>query len=119
MSFKAAKRILPTQIYFHASRPIPSLSHARSVFRSLGQFGEMAEYRFMRCPETQKYLQYGFVIYRNKEDAEQALKTKFLQVSSGFDVPCDVALDKTGSSRREHLNDRKDRRNRRQQQENQ
>lgn len=54
MSFKAAKRILPTQIYFHASRPIPSLSHARSVFRSLGQFGEMAEYRFMRVRLKQK-----------------------------------------------------------------
>ena len=44
----AARTISPTRMFFRTSRTIPSMAHARSVFKQLGEYGEMVEYKFLR-----------------------------------------------------------------------
>ena len=38
----------PTRMFFKTSQTIPSMAHARTVFKALGQYGDMIEYKFLR-----------------------------------------------------------------------
>lgn len=42
------KTIQPTRTFFRVSENIPSIQHARAVFKTLGSYGDMAEYKVMR-----------------------------------------------------------------------
>ncbi|KAI9495680.1 hypothetical protein BDB00DRAFT_742883, partial [Zychaea mexicana] len=91
----AARTISPTRLFFRTSQVVPSMAHARSVFKTLGEYGEMVEYKIMRCPETQKYLKYGFVVYKNQQGAENVTSQKFIKVNSNlFEKPCDIKIEK-------------------------
>ncbi|KAI8146443.1 hypothetical protein BJV82DRAFT_493464, partial [Fennellomyces sp. T-0311] len=92
----AARTISPTRMFFRTSQPIASMAHARSVFKTLGEYGEMIEYKFLRCPETQKYLKYGFVVYKHQQGAQTAAAQQFIKVNSSlFDKPCDIKIEKS------------------------
>ncbi|KAI7847666.1 hypothetical protein BDC45DRAFT_339810 [Circinella umbellata] len=92
----AARTISPTRMFFRTSKPIPSMAHARSVFKQLGEYGEMVEYKFLRCPETQQYLKYGFVVYKDQQGAQNAASQQFIKVTSNlFDKPCDIKIEKS------------------------
>lgn len=38
----------PTRMFFKTSQTIPSMAHARTVFKALGEYGDMIEYKFLR-----------------------------------------------------------------------
>lgn len=38
----------PTRMFFRTSQTIPSMAHARTVFKALGEYGDMIEYKFLR-----------------------------------------------------------------------
>lgn len=42
------KSFSPNRTFFRLSENIPSIQHARAVFKSLGNYGEMVEYKVMR-----------------------------------------------------------------------
>ncbi|KAG2192529.1 uncharacterized protein EV154DRAFT_503839 [Mucor mucedo] len=93
------KSFTPSRTFFRLSETIPSIQHARAVFKTLGSYGEMVEYKVMRCPETLKYLRYGFVVYKNKDDANKAVADQFVKVQSElFDKPVDIKIEKAVSS---------------------
>ncbi|KAI8379223.1 uncharacterized protein BYT42DRAFT_475940, partial [Radiomyces spectabilis] len=84
------------RFFFRVSQPIHSLEQARAVFKTLGSYGDMIEYKFMRCPETRSYLRHGFVVYKRPEDGQQVLNDKFIRVDSNlFKEPCDVKIERT------------------------
>lgn len=43
-----SKTIQPTRTFFRVSENIPSIQHARAVFKTLGTYGDMVEYKVMR-----------------------------------------------------------------------
>ncbi|SAM00344.1 hypothetical protein [Absidia glauca] len=86
--------ITPTRAFFRASRPIPTQTHARQLFKTLGQYGDMVEYRMMRCPESHTLLRFGFVVYKHQEDAKRAFNDQFIKVESDlFDKPCELKIE--------------------------
>ncbi|CDH50652.1 hypothetical protein RO3G_14671 [Lichtheimia corymbifera JMRC:FSU:9682] len=90
----------PTRMFFRTSQTIPSMAHARTVFKALGEYGDMIEYKFLRCPETRQYLSYGFVVYKNNEDAQKAASQRFIKVPSDmFEKPCEVKIEKSVKNR--------------------
>ncbi|KAI8884916.1 hypothetical protein K501DRAFT_247019 [Backusella circina FSU 941] len=92
----------PTRAFFRLSKQINSVGQARAVFKTLGSYGEMVEYKVMRCPETYKYLRYGFVVYKNKEQADKAISEQFIKVTSElFDSAVDVKLEKSNHKRQQ------------------
>lgn len=42
------KTISPNRAFFRVSENIPSIQHARAVFKTLGGYGEMVEYKVLR-----------------------------------------------------------------------
>lgn len=42
------KSFSPSRTFFRLSENIPSIQHARAVFKTLGSYGEMVEYKVMR-----------------------------------------------------------------------
>jgi hypothetical protein len=42
------KTFSPTRSFFRVSQNIPTIQHARAVIKTLGSYGEMVEYKFMR-----------------------------------------------------------------------
>jgi hypothetical protein len=42
------KTFAPTRAFFRVSQPISSIRQAREVFKTLGNYGEMVEYKVMR-----------------------------------------------------------------------
>ena len=135
----AAHTLSPTRMFFRTSRTIPSMAHARSVFKQLGEYGEMIEYKFLRviytyildpitiatnkkectiniyvyiihykkqCPETQQYLKYGFVVYKDQQGAQNAASQQFIKVTSNlFDKPCDIKIEKSNRNNTNNNND--------------
>ncbi|KAI8063002.1 hypothetical protein BDF21DRAFT_402743 [Thamnidium elegans] len=111
------RTISPSRTFFRVSENIPSIQHARAVFKTLGSYGEMVEYKVMRCPETLKYLRYGFVVYKNSEDADKAIADQFVKVQSElFDKPVDVKIEKSVSGNTFKNNRKHDNYNKKQQQ---
>ncbi|GAN08831.1 hypothetical protein MAM1_0226d08348 [Mucor ambiguus] len=91
--------ITPTRAFFRVSDNIPSVAHAREVFKTLGSYGDMVEYKLLRCPETFQYLRYGFVVYKHNQDAQKAMADQFIKVQSElFDKPLDVKVEKSVNS---------------------
>lgn len=43
-----ASSMTPTRLFFRLSQKVPSINHARAVFATIGKFGDMVEYKFMR-----------------------------------------------------------------------
>ncbi|KAL1933138.1 hypothetical protein VTP01DRAFT_8816 [Rhizomucor pusillus] len=64
----AGSLLKPYRVFFRTSQTPTSIQQARAVFDSLRQYGDLIEYKFMRCSETQRYLNYGFAVYKNTED---------------------------------------------------
>ncbi|KAI9312079.1 hypothetical protein BX666DRAFT_1833272, partial [Dichotomocladium elegans] len=84
----------PTRMFFRSSQKITSMAHARAVFKALGQYGDLVEYKFNRCPETHQYMNFGFVTFKNREAAQKAAAKKFIKVESDlFDKPCDIKIE--------------------------
>ncbi|KAL0077849.1 hypothetical protein J3Q64DRAFT_1747728 [Phycomyces blakesleeanus] len=79
---RPAAAFSPTKTFFYTGYNVTTLDQAREVFNKLGQYGEMIEYKFQRCPETQTYLRYGYVTYKHEEDAQKALVDAFVKVDS-------------------------------------
>jgi hypothetical protein len=50
-----SKTFSPTRTFFRVSENIPSIQHARAVFKTLGAYGEMAEYKVMRVSHSYQY----------------------------------------------------------------
>lgn len=48
------KSFTPSRTFFRLSETIPSIQHARAVFKTLGSYGEMVEYKVMRVSATRK-----------------------------------------------------------------
>lgn len=40
--------ITPTRAFFRVSENIPSVAHAREIFKTLGSYGDMVEYKLLR-----------------------------------------------------------------------
>ncbi|KAI8373873.1 hypothetical protein BD560DRAFT_368646 [Blakeslea trispora] len=100
-TFQAIKRtsISPTRTFFRIPRKISTVDHAREIFKVLGSYGDMAEYKIMRCPETLNYLKYGFVVYKHREAADKAVQEQFIRVQSDlFDSPFDIKIEKSTNS---------------------
>ncbi|GAA5811950.1 hypothetical protein MFLAVUS_005397 [Mucor flavus] len=111
------KSVSPSRAFFRVSENISSIQQARAVFKTLGSYGEMVEYKVLRCPETLKYLRYGFVVYKNNEDAEKAIADQFVKVQSElFDKPVDVKIEKSVSGNTYKNNRKNDNYNKKQQQ---
>ncbi|CAO3690004.1 unnamed protein product [Umbelopsis vinacea] len=89
----------PVQFFFRASQNIPSITHARAIAKEFSRFGELVEYKFIRCPETHAYLNYGFVTFKNKEYTLKAISETggFLKMGAPFEQPIDVKLEKASS----------------------
>lgn len=43
--------ITPTRAFFRVSDNIPSVAHAREVFKTLGSYGDMVEYKLLRVSD--------------------------------------------------------------------
>lgn len=43
----AINNFSPVRVFFRVTGPIQSIEHAREIFRILGQYGNMVEYKFM------------------------------------------------------------------------
>lgn len=43
--------ITPTRAFFRVSDSIPSVAHAREVFKTLGSYGDMVEYKLLRVSD--------------------------------------------------------------------
>ncbi|OZJ06119.1 hypothetical protein BZG36_01056 [Bifiguratus adelaidae] len=54
-----------------------SLEEAGAVIGKLRTFGELLDYKFIRCPETKRYLGHGFASYKPSPSVQEALVTKF------------------------------------------
>ncbi|KAG0168762.1 hypothetical protein DFQ28_004315 [Apophysomyces sp. BC1034] len=94
----ASKMARPRSTFFRVSQKIPTMEHAREVVRALRSQGELVEYKFMRCPETRQYLRYGFVVYKQPENAEKVLEQRFIKVPPGiFKTACEVKVETAGS----------------------
>ncbi|KAI8977601.1 hypothetical protein BDF20DRAFT_808104, partial [Mycotypha africana] len=91
---KYSKYLTPKRLLFRSSDNLQSLGQVREVFKQLGKYGEMAEYKVMRCPETFQYLNYGFIVYKNSQDADKAMKDKFIKIqpSDVFNEPFEISL---------------------------
>lgn len=48
--------ITPTRAFFRVSENIPSVAHAREIFKALGKYGDMVEYKVLRVSITVNYL---------------------------------------------------------------
>ncbi|CAO0790121.1 unnamed protein product [Mucor circinelloides] len=109
--------ITPTRAFFRVSENIPSVAHAREIFKTLGSYGDMVEYKLLRCPETFQYLRYGFVVYKNNQDAQKAMADQFIKVQSElFDKPLDVKVEKSVNNNNNRRNNNKQQRQQQQQQ---
>ncbi|KAI8343936.1 hypothetical protein BC941DRAFT_364984 [Chlamydoabsidia padenii] len=87
-------KITPTRAFFRTNRPIPTFSHARQVIKALAQYGDLVEYKVMRCPETMTMLQFGFVVFKHQEDAKRAFNDQFIKVNSDlFEKPCELKIE--------------------------
>ncbi|CEP15999.1 hypothetical protein [Parasitella parasitica] len=65
----------------------------------LGKYGDMVEYKVLRCPESLKYLRHGFVVYKHNPDAQKALADQFIKLQSElFDQPVDIKVEKSTMS---------------------
>lgn len=42
------KTLTPKRTFFNVSENIPTIQHARAVFKTLGAYGDMLEYKVMR-----------------------------------------------------------------------
>ncbi|KAI9366438.1 hypothetical protein BD770DRAFT_335549 [Pilaira anomala] len=88
------KTLSPKRAFFNVSENIPTIQHARAVFKTLGAYGDMLEYKVMRCPETLKYLRHGFVVYKNEDDAKKAIADQFIRIQSElFDKPVEIKVE--------------------------
>ncbi|CAO3678314.1 unnamed protein product [Umbelopsis ramanniana] len=89
--------ISPVRFFFRASQSIPSVTHARAIAKEFNRFGDLLEYKFIRCPETHAYLNYGFVTFKDKEHTLKAISETggFLKMGAPFEQPIDVKLEKT------------------------
>ncbi|KAG2196309.1 hypothetical protein INT46_005833 [Mucor plumbeus] len=104
--------ITPTRAFFRVSENIPSVAHAREIFKTLGKYGDMVEYKVLRCPETFKYLRYGFIVYKNNEDAKKAMADQFIKVESElFDKPVDVKIEKSVNNNNNRRNNHNNKNN--------
>ncbi|GAB5591437.1 hypothetical protein Unana1_06337 [Umbelopsis nana] len=93
----SVSRFSPVRFFFRTSDNIPSLTHARAIAKEFGKFGDLVEYKFIRCPETHAYLKYGFVTFKNKEHTLKAISETggFLKMGAPFEQPIDIKLEKT------------------------
>ncbi|KAI7902505.1 uncharacterized protein BX663DRAFT_561595 [Cokeromyces recurvatus] len=90
------KRFAPHKLFVQIPPQVPSIAHAREIFKTLGKYGPMIEYTIKRCPETHRYLHYGFVVYKHSEDANKALEDQFIKVQSElFDKPFEVKVERS------------------------
>ncbi|KAI9470824.1 MAG: hypothetical protein EXX96DRAFT_585858 [Benjaminiella poitrasii] len=89
------KAFSPKRLFIQIPPQVPSVAHAREIFKTLGKYGDMVEYAIKRCPETFRYLHYGFVVYKHPEDANKALEDQFIKVQSQlFDKPFEVKVER-------------------------
>ncbi|KAH8556159.1 hypothetical protein BGW37DRAFT_471313 [Umbelopsis sp. PMI_123] len=90
-------KISPIRFFFRASQNIPSVTHARAIAKEFNRFGDLLEYKFIRCPETHAYLSYGFVTFKDKEHTLKAISETggFLKMGAPFEQPIDVKLEKS------------------------
>ncbi|ORX61591.1 hypothetical protein DM01DRAFT_1332191, partial [Hesseltinella vesiculosa] len=87
-------KISPTRCFFRCNQPLTSLAQARQVFRSLQQYGDLIEYKFMRCPESTALLRFGFVVFKHQNDAKHAINEQFIKIESPlFKKPLEVKLE--------------------------
>ncbi|KAI8997903.1 hypothetical protein BDB01DRAFT_714573 [Pilobolus umbonatus] len=105
----AIKAFRPARSFFRVSSDIQNITQGREIFKVLGSYGELLEYKFMRCPETLKYLNYGFIVFKNQEDALKATNEQFIKVESEvFDKPVEVKVEigTAGDRQKPRYNDR-------------
>ncbi|EIE89960.1 hypothetical protein RO3G_14671 [Rhizopus delemar RA 99-880] len=95
----AINNFSPVRVFFRVTGPIQSIEHAREIFRILGQFGNMVEYKFMRCSETLRYLKYGFIVYEKSESANRAVAEHFIKVppSTLFEKSIEIKVEKSSN----------------------
>ncbi|CAO3661980.1 unnamed protein product [Rhizopus stolonifer] len=93
----ATSNFSPVRIFFRVTATIPTIYHAREIFRILGQYGNMVEYKFTRCADTLVYLQHGFVVYENSDIAQKVATEQFIKVplSKLFKKPVEIKVEKS------------------------
>ncbi|KAI8334083.1 hypothetical protein EDC96DRAFT_525656 [Choanephora cucurbitarum] len=100
-ALQAIKRtsLSPTRAFFRIPQKISNVDQAREIFKVLRSYGDMVEYKLMRCPETLNYLKYGFVVYKYRESANKAIQDQFIRVQSDlFSLPFDIKIELSQNS---------------------
>ncbi|KAI9304492.1 hypothetical protein BJ944DRAFT_84853 [Cunninghamella echinulata] len=91
---KFISKISPTRAFFRCTQKIDSIEQSRKVINIIRQYGELVEYKTLKCPETQRPLRYGFVVFKYQEDAKRAFNQRFLKVPPNiFDEPCEIKIE--------------------------
>ncbi|KAG2182534.1 hypothetical protein INT43_007465 [Umbelopsis isabellina] len=93
----ALTKFSPIRYFFRTSQNIPSITHARAIAKEFNKLGDLVEYKFIRCPETHAYLNYGFVTFKNKEHTTKAISETggFLKMGAPFEQPVDIKFEKS------------------------
>ncbi|CAO3630572.1 unnamed protein product [Cunninghamella blakesleeana] len=54
---------------------------------------------FFNCPESQRPLRYGFVVFKYQEDAKKAFNERFIKVPPGiFKDSCEIKIEASSST---------------------
>ncbi|KAI8084670.1 uncharacterized protein BX664DRAFT_337528 [Halteromyces radiatus] len=89
-----ASTITPTRAFFRVNQELSTLAQSRQVFKALGEYGDLVEYKVLRCPETFKMLRYGFVVFKHQQDAKKAFNDQFIKITlDQFDQPCEIKVE--------------------------
>ncbi|RUS14346.1 hypothetical protein BC937DRAFT_93950 [Endogone sp. FLAS-F59071] len=69
--------------FIRASIQVSAATLITPPFPSILDLTHLCFQRFFQCPETHRYLGWGFVVYKNQLDAQNALLDKFHRVEIG------------------------------------
>ncbi|KAL1919760.1 uncharacterized protein VTP21DRAFT_1691 [Calcarisporiella thermophila] len=92
------------RIFFRVWDGINRISDAHSVISYFEKFGPLIEYKFTRCPETKRYLGYGFLSYKSAKDAGKLLEDKFHHIA---ELNKEVKVERAGKSTEEVISNRR------------
>ncbi|CAO3648349.1 unnamed protein product [Cunninghamella echinulata] len=58
-----------------------TIEQSRKVINTIRQYGELVEYKTLKCPETQSPLRYGFVVFKYQEMQKELLTNDFKSIT--------------------------------------
>ncbi|KAI7868718.1 hypothetical protein BDF14DRAFT_462994 [Spinellus fusiger] len=99
----AATSFVPSKIFIHSRSNMMNIKQAREVFKKISTYGELIEYRFQRCPESKRYLRYGYATFKHAEDANKIVAEEFIKIESPlFNEPCEITCHLSANRGQSH-----------------